>query len=181
MNVQMNEPLPGFDRPLEVLRACHRRLKGCLETLDRLQAHVPDHGADAEAQAAAQRLLKYFHASAPHHHADEDEDLFPRLKGLGHHPDCHPQLPDWLDRLTAEHETLENGWSRLEPALLDIAEGRDASLDGAAEWIDQYRRHLALEEEAVLPLAEHLLDADECRAIGESMARRRDLEPEPHG
>ncbi|WP_028491118.1 hemerythrin domain-containing protein [Thioalkalivibrio sp. ALE19] len=181
MNLQMNEPLPGFDRPLEVLRACHRRLKGCLETLDRLQAHVPDHGADAEAQAAAQRLLKYFHASAPHHHADEDEDLFPRLKGLGNHPDCHPQLPDWLDRLTAEHETLENGWSRLEPALLDIAEGRDASLDGAAEWIDQYRRHLALEEEAVLPLAEHLLDADQCRAVGESMARRRDLEPESHG
>ncbi|OOC10882.1 MULTISPECIES: hemerythrin domain-containing protein [Thioalkalivibrio] len=178
MDLMINEPFPGFNRPLEVLRTCHRRLLACLERLEHLHAHVPEHGADATAQAAAQRLLHYFYSAAPHHHADEYEDLFPRLKRLGDHPASHPQLPAWLDSLTADHEALERVWARLEPDLLDIAEGRPASLAGAPEWVARYRRHLSLKEQAVLPLAEHLLDADQCRAIGEAMARRRDIEIE---
>ncbi|WP_026340700.1 hemerythrin domain-containing protein [Thioalkalivibrio sp. ALJT] len=181
MNLQMNEPLPGFDRPLDVLRTYHRRLLGCLETLEHLQTHIHIHGSDARAQATAQRLLKCFHASATYSHADKNEDLFPRLKHLGNHPGRYTRLPDWLDHLAAEHESLKQGWSRLEPALLDIAEGHDASLDGTAEWITQYRRHLTIEEESLLPLAEQLLDADQRRAIGQSMARRREVELHPAG
>lgn len=173
MSIELYESVPGFDQPIALMRACHRRIFACIDTLERLSRHLETHGADAEARGAAQRLLNYFHESAPHHHDDEDQDLFPLLREYRDHPESHPQLVDWVDRLTREHDDLEAGWSRMEPALERIAVGEPASLDGAQSWIDHYRSHLELEERAVLPLAEHLLTPEQLSRIGSAMARRR--------
>ena len=44
---------PGFDRPLAVLEACHGRIVRQCGTLGKLLAHLPEHGADAQAARAA--------------------------------------------------------------------------------------------------------------------------------
>ncbi|WP_018938076.1 MULTISPECIES: hemerythrin domain-containing protein [unclassified Thioalkalivibrio] len=175
MHAQLHESVPGFQQPIELLRACHRRILNSLDILERLPAHLADKGADEEARGAAQRVLNYFHEAAPNHHADEDQDLFPVLRQHCGHPESHPQLCEWLDRLTAEHDEIEAGWDRLEPALQRIAAGQPADLDGADAWIRQYRIHLDLEERAVLPFAEHLLGPEDRRAIGAAMAARRGI------
>ncbi len=175
MHLQLHETVPGFQQPIELLRACHRRILNSLDILERLPAHLAEKGADEEARTAAQRVLNYFHEAAPNHHADEDEDLFPLLRRHCGHPDSHPQLCEWLDHLTAEHDEIEAGWDRLEPALERIARGEATDLNGAEAWIHQYRIHLDLEERAVLPFAEHLLGPDERRRIGASMAARRGI------
>ena len=70
---------PGFDDPLGMLAACHRRIERELATLERLQRHLPEHGCDDDARAAAGAILKYFDGAAPNHDADEEQSLFPRL------------------------------------------------------------------------------------------------------
>ncbi|WP_018139949.1 hemerythrin domain-containing protein [Thioalkalivibrio sp. ALJ7] len=177
MDLHLHKPIPGFQQPIELLRACHRRIFNSLDILERLPARLQDNGVDEEARTAADRILKYFHEAAPNHHADEDEDLFPLLRRHCDHPESHPQLCEWLDRLTAEHTEIEAGWDRLEPDLERIASGERAELTGAAAWIEQYRVHLDLEERAVLPFAEYLLGPEDRRAIGASMAARRGIQP----
>jgi len=70
----------GFDDPLEMLLACHRRIEKQLDTLKRLRAHMDARGVDAEASLAAQAVLRYFLVAAANHHDDEEKDLFPLLE-----------------------------------------------------------------------------------------------------
>ena len=70
---------PGFDDPLGMLVACHRRIERELATLARLQRHLPEHGCDDDARAAARAILKYFDGAAPNHHADEEDERVPAL------------------------------------------------------------------------------------------------------
>ena len=70
----------GFDDPLEMLMACHRRIEKQLDTLKRLLPHIKEHGVDADASIAAQSVLHYFARAAANHHDDEEKDLFPLLE-----------------------------------------------------------------------------------------------------
>jgi len=180
MNVQLQEPAPTMDRPIDLLRACHRRLTARLDTLERLSGHLAEHGADADAQTAARRVLNYFDQAAAQHHADEDQDLFPLLYSLASHPEGHPDLIDTLDRLGAEHHALEADWARLRPAIEQIAGGEVCALDGAGDWVRRYRAHLETEECFVLPQAELLLTREHLARIGRSMSERRGIEGEVH-
>ena len=74
---------PGFDRPLDVLEACHGRIARQCDTLGKLLAHLPTQGADAQAQQAARAVLTYFDTAAVHHHDDEERNLFPLLEQAG--------------------------------------------------------------------------------------------------
>ena len=69
----------GFDDPIGMWIGCHRRIEKQLKTLEKLATHVAHHGVDAEATSAAQAVLRYFEKSGPHHHEDEDRDLFPMI------------------------------------------------------------------------------------------------------
>jgi hemerythrin-like domain-containing protein len=163
---------PGFDDPLGVLRACHRRIEKQLATLDRLRRHLPEHHADQEAATAATAIMRYFDSAAHHHHADEEASLFPRLLA------ARPELAAVTARLESEHEEMAQRWARLRPLLVAIAARSSAFLPiqdvdafGAA-----YTAHIALEEGELLPQAEAMLDAATLAAIGAEMAARRNPE-----
>ncbi len=168
-------PAPGFDDPLGMLHACHERILERLETLERLPEHLSRRGADPDARHAAERILDYFDRAAPHHHADEDTDLFPLLLGCRDRAEWDTRLPLWLEQLSAEHPGLERGWATLRPRLEAVVRGDNDAMPRAVEWIASTRRHLDLEEEHVLPLARRLLNADELRSLGRAMATRRDV------
>ncbi|MBM3387317.1 MAG: hemerythrin domain-containing protein, partial [Betaproteobacteria bacterium] len=74
-----SSPAAGPEAPLHMLAACHTRVEKQCHTLERLQAHLPEHGSDAQAQEAAGAVLRYFDSAARHHHEDEEQDLFPAL------------------------------------------------------------------------------------------------------
>ncbi len=162
-------PAPGFDDPLGLLAACHRRIREKLETLERLQRHLPEHGHDAQARTAARGLLKYFDGAAPNHHADEEHSLFPRL--AAHSADVR----DLLNVLAREHVTLAAHWRRLRPMLASITAGRRANLSPTLvrEVRALYERHLAQEDDLLLPLARDLLEERELEEMGREMAARR--------
>jgi len=161
---------PGFDRPLEVLEACHDRIARQCDTLDRLLAHLPANGADAQAQQAARAVLAYFDTAAVHHHNDEERNLFPLLEQAGAAGAC-----DLVETLTLEHEEQALLWRRLRGQLQQIEAGAVATLDPALtrRFVALNRSHLEFENTHVLPLARQVLDAAAVERLGRAMAARR--------
>jgi len=160
---------PSFDDPIEMLRACHARLEHQLATLERLQKHLPENGADAQARTAARAVLRYFDQAEPNHVADEEASLFPRLLARAF------AARDLVVRLEQEHARLEGIWRRLRPLLAGIASGQRAYLPPSLvhEVRRSYEAHLACEEDALLPLCERHLTDEDLSAIGAEMAARR--------
>jgi hemerythrin-like domain-containing protein len=163
---------PGFERPLEVLEACHARIARQCDTLDRLLAHLPVHGADAQAQQAARAVLAYFDTAAVHHHDDEERNLFPLLEAAG-----APGACDLVETLTFEHEEQALLWRRLRVGLAAVEAGAVATLDSAlaARFVALQRSHLEFENTHVLPLARAVLGAAELDRLGRAMAARRSV------
>ena len=164
------EPVsPHIDDPMALLRACHEKVTRFTTLAQRLQAHVRAHGADAQAQEAAQSVLRYFTLAAPLHHADEDENLFVALRGLG-----QPDLTARIDALQAEHDALGEHWAQMRPWLQAIAHGDaqhapEPDVDGFAT---RYRAHAQAEEAEVYPHAA-ALSPQALRDLAEAMVARR--------
>ncbi|MFO1323069.1 MAG: hemerythrin domain-containing protein [Burkholderiales bacterium] len=163
---------PGFDDPVGMLRACHRRIERQLATLGRLRRHLPEHHADADARIAAAAILRYFDTAAINHHADEEDSVFPRLRTAA--PDAAPLLA----ALATDHVALAARWMKLRPLLAAIVAHSGAYLPvkDVEEFCAAYAAHIAREESEFLPRAATLPAAD-LAAIGAEMAARRDLIP----
>jgi hemerythrin-like domain-containing protein len=171
----LSEPAaPSFDDPLGMLSACHGRIERHLATLERLQRHLPEHGADFDARAAARGILRYFDSAAPNHHADEDDSVFPRL--LRERP---AEAEPLLAALERDHEALAAKWRRLRPLLTGIAAGMRANLSArqVADIRSAYLAHIAREERELIPLAAATFDPATLAAIGAEMAARRGVDP----
>ncbi|MFO7541625.1 MAG: hemerythrin domain-containing protein [Thiobacillus sp.] len=166
----MGTAAPGFERPLEVLEACHSRIARQCDTLDKLLAHLPLHGADTQAQQAARAVLTYFDTEAVHHHDDEERNLFPLLEQLD-----APGACDLVETLTLEHDELALLWRRLRIFLQQIESGAATRLEVgiAHRFIALNRSHLEFENTHVLPLAHRVLGAAEIDRLGRAMAARR--------
>lgn len=161
---------PGFERPLEVLEACHGRIAKQCGTLEKLIVHLPVHGADAQAQQAARAVLTYFETAAVHHHDDEERNLFPLLEQAG-----APGACDLVEALTLEHDEQALLWRDLRIALQQIAAGGSSLLDAALtrRFVASNRSHIEFENTHVLPLARQVLGAAEIERLGRAMAARR--------
>jgi len=173
---RIGESTPGFDEPLGLLRACHRRIAERLDLLERLASYVVVHGSDESASAAARRVLDYFDRAAAHHHEDEEEDLFPMLRKTRGRAGWDDRLPDALDQLAREHPLLGSHWAKLRPVLIAITRGQWVREFRCDDLLRAYRSHMSLEEELVFPLADRLLTDAELQRLGSSMQRRRGLD-----
>ncbi len=169
------ETTVGFDDPLEMLLACHRRIEKQLETLKRLRAHVDSRGVDAEASSAAQAVLRYFLKSAAHHREDEEKDLFPLLEQRITDSQERARFDALRDALERDHREIEAHWTRLRKPLEGIAEGLTRALPASEvhAFIAAYARHIHAEESAIQELFERWLDASDRESLGRSMSARR--------
>jgi hemerythrin-like domain-containing protein len=175
---RMEEVTPGFDDPLGVLRACHRRIVERLELLERLPEYVGMHGADASAQSAAQRILNYFDRAATHHHEDEEADLFPMLREARGRAGWDDRVLEALEQLSMEHERLAWHWARVRPSLVSLSRGKHVATLQTEELVRAYRAHMAVEDELIFPVAARLLDSGELQRLGTAMQKRRGLSPQ---
>ena len=163
------------DEPLDMLVACHGRVRAFTETLRKLARHLRQNGADAEAATAATNILRYFDLAAPRHHQDEEDDLFPLLLT------CAPDdalLARQIAALKSDHLQMGEPWLQVRERLLLVRDGGLADLlsDGLADrFADLYQAHAGREEQTVFPRAAELLDAARLQWLGQRMsARRRD-------
>lgn len=168
----LQQVLPRVDDPIELLQACHDKVRRFAALACRLRDHLATMPAarppDAQAVDAASAILRYFDIAAPLHHDDEELNLFPALRALGHAP-----LAQAIDALAQEHGALAARWQALHPWLEAIAQGQahpaPAGVDAfATHYIDHARR----EEAEVYPWASHL-PPQEISRIADAMVRRR--------
>jgi hemerythrin-like domain-containing protein len=169
-------PAAGFAAPLAMLSACHGRVERQCQTMLRLVPHLTANGPDQAAREAAQNVMRYFDTSAKHHHADEEQDLFPAL--LQAAPDAElARLRELIDALCAQHRELEQAWGQLRWKLEGVWLGTLLELDAeeVARWAELYRLHIAREEDELLPLAARLLGDAQLDVLGRAMRARRGI------
>lgn len=162
-------PAAGFDAPFELLAACHDRLRERLDLLDRLLAHLREHGADRDARAAATDVLRYFDLAAPHHHEDEERHLVPVLQAS-----ADPACREAAQRLLDDHGLIRAAWQVLRPLLqtLDPTE-RPALAAAAARFAALHGPHLQLEDALVYPAVAARVPTAALDDMGREMAARR--------
>ena len=178
--VGFRTPAAGFDDPVELWLACHERVRRFCRMLERLPLHLAAHGADAAAQEAARSIRRYFNEAAPRHHADEEEDLFPRLIAQAA-PAQAQALQATLAALETEHAANEERWRALDAALAAVERGVAAAPDAPtlADFVRIYAAHIATEESIVLDALRASFTGEDWRAVGAAMARRRGARWQP--
>ena len=162
-----------FEQPFEMMEACHERVERTLGLLQRLREHLPEHGADEQAQQAARDIMKYFDQAAPQHHRDEELHVFPPL--MAHGDDATLAT---VSRLQQDHLQMDARWRAARPVLEGIAKGELGSLSqdqGAAldAFACLYADHIVAEEQVAYPAAQKLLDDAAVQAMGAEMKKRR--------
>jgi hemerythrin-like domain-containing protein len=163
------ETLPGFDQPLELLRACHTKILAHCELLEQLVAAIGNAGKEEEVRGAARQVMTYFSTSARLHHQDEEIDLFPLLTRQS------LKLADLVHGLKQEHRELDALWETIAADLKrpqDVAD-HAALADRVHAFCELNRRHVRRENKEFLPRAESSLSSRQLQDIGVAMAARR--------
>jgi hypothetical protein len=75
-----DKPLADFNRPLAMMKDCHRRIEDFLAVLRTLVAKFGRCELTDEGRCALQASLDYFVNARPRHTADEEQSLFPRMR-----------------------------------------------------------------------------------------------------
>ena len=169
----------GFDEPLAALSACHRRIEKQMATLARLQKHVASCGFDDEARTAAAGILRYFIEAAPHHHADEEADLFPKVLRAAEASADRACAFELVSHLLVDHRNMEEVWEKLRAALQALESGEKTALDSqlCEDFARIYSSHMEREDKQLFPLAGRLLGKADFVSLGNAMAQRRGLPP----
>ena len=164
-----NDPAPDFTDPLGLLRACHQRILGFCDLLEKVASHINNHGVDDEAKQAAKKIYRYFSTSAKLHHLDEEQDLFPLVVNQS------LEITAIVHELKQEHITLDAVWNDIELLL-----AKPASIEAVRDFSQRvdlfclaYRQHVAKENKKFLPIAQHLISAEQLQELGYKMQKRR--------
>lgn len=167
----------GYDDPLGLIGACHRRIEAKCELLQKLAVHLTRHGCDDDAVLAAAQVRKYFNSAARHHHDDEETDLFPLLAELDGGSGA------LIERLRSEHRRMEDAWRRLDLVLETVERQAATQLPAVLieEFVELYIRHIAVEDLELLPKARSVFGGPQLAALADGMARRRGVVLRPAG
>lgn len=179
--IEFPTPAAGYDEPLELWLACHDRVRRMIGLLQRLIEHLNKQGPDESARITATSILRYFDEAAPHHHADEEQDLFPRLlkraRAKGNSAAAE-SIADAIATLQADHIEMKGLWTALREPLRQIEAGKAAHIDEvvAALFAMRYRHHVEVEDTLLAPALRKTLTKADLAAIGQAMAARRGVE-----
>lgn len=159
--------------PLEYLRADHVRQRRVCDELEALLSRAAE---DTPADVI-EVMIAYLSGDFLLHIKDEEIDLFPRLRSKCRSED---EIDDVLDGLRRDHaadESLANGIVRDLRCKLDLAHPADTANFSqlAGSFAMTERRHLTLEDDVVLPLAQRRLTPVDLDQIGRAMAARRNI------
>ncbi len=172
------EPLPPelIHEPLNWLFAEHYRHRQLCQLIERVG------NATVLLSDEAHEILAFLRHDMPLHVIDEEDDLFPLLRRR-----CQPadELDAVLGALSAEHrDDLEQARALIAALEQALADGRPPSHDRETrrlftDFALHERRHIALENAVVLPIARLRLTAADLRSLSVRLAARRGVLLEP--
>jgi len=160
--------------PLDFLFADHMRQRKLCNAIDAI--HMI--GEKVPLLDLKEPIFAYLSEDFPLHIADEECDLFPTLQDT---PDRDHDLDDLIDALTRNHAVEQSMASDVIAVLK-----RNLHPLGEADNVSQFprllfmftdclRRHLAIEDQMLLPVARKYLSRSDLSRIGRAMAQRRNI------
>lgn len=159
-----------WDEPIEMLYACHGRVKQFCRQLQLLPDYLTQHGLNQAVKNDVQQILNYFNQAAPLHHDDEELDFFPALvKKL-------PETQQAINELESQHDALHKNWDELRSKLMALLNGEISNIEPELikRFVSGYDFHISIEEPLFELGREHLADS-ELNAMGKIMAERRQV------
>lgn len=161
--------------PIEFLYGEHERLRLKLDQLLWLADNLTAENASEEAAS----ILEYMRNDLPMHLMDEEEDLFPLLKRRS---ERHDKIVATIQLLIAEHhDDVEVGRSMLRSLEMiakgDVLPDEDLFVDYVRAFTMLQRRHHAMENTILMPIAYERLTKEDKAELSLAMARRRGLTP----
>ena len=158
-------------QPLEHLVACHRRILERLDVLERIGGALASDPAPA--LAALRNTLRFFDVTARLHTEDEEESVFPRMRGR-----LSPEDLAYVDALESEHRDKEAVFAELKAVAAELDGGVTPQLvvrynELAARLCALYRTHIASEDDVLVRLGRGVLTSEELDSIREEMRARR--------
>lgn len=174
------EPLPPelIHEPLNWLFAEHYRHRQLCQLIERVG------NATVLLRDEAQEILAFLRHDMPLHVIDEEDDLFPLLRRR-----CQPadELDGVLGALSVEHrDDLEQSRALISGLQRGLADGQAPGHDRETralftEFAIHERRHIALENAVVLPIARLRLTTEDLRSLSIRLAARRGVLLDPPG
>jgi len=167
-----------FTDPIGLLGDCHRRIERFLGAFVKVAEQAQGGELSEIQRSALQAAIAYFRNAGPRHTADEEQDLFPKLRGIDRA--TVKELLSRVDRLETDHriaDTLHGEANEIgerwlnEGALSPDAAARLSEVLAALSAM--YRTHIALEDNEIFPVAAAELSAADKEEIGRDMAARR--------
>ena len=157
-----------WDEPIDMLYACHGKVKNFCRQLQLLPDYLDKNGVNQAVKNDVQQILNYFNQSAPLHHDDEEKDFFPALIKQ------RPEAQTDVDLLELQHIELHRNWDELSAQLVALLNGDIQQIDRALiqRFVAGYDQHIAIEE-PLFELGREHLSQEELNSIGQIMADRR--------
>ncbi|MDU8924150.1 hemerythrin domain-containing protein [Pasteurellaceae bacterium LIM206] len=157
-----------WEQPIEMLFACHGRVKRFCRQLRILPEYLQKNGVNQAVKNDVRQIITYFNVAAPLHHEDEEKDFFPLLLKYA------PQAQADIETLERQHESLHENWAKLCVQLEELlADQRgEISLELITAFTRGYDMHIPLEE-PLFQMGKELIPTEALRPIGKKMAQRR--------
>ncbi len=158
--------------PLDILTECHQAQYRFCNFLESTADHLPEIFDPARLQSAIQ-LLRH---DLPLHHQDESRGLFPLIQK---HMRPDSEIEASIARLNDEHEGDEGFAGEIIELLETLLAGdADVKTTAAAGYMlrgffETTRRHIAFEDEVILPFARKKLSIADLATLAEVMAENR--------
>ena len=169
------ERLQSIPDPIGFLEEAHREQLRICDMLEEIADSLPLQIDRLKCFCAAGKLR----TSVVIHQLDEDLGLFPTLRRRSN---LDPGVRSSLERLEAEHIDDEGFAAEVVDALEDLARGRAVSSVETLAYMlrgffEGHRRHIAFENEIILPLARKILVESDLLEIEHVMLENRQKGP----
>ncbi len=170
------KPDSGFDDPIGMLTDCHRRIERFLGVLCKVIQGAGRRSLTDEEKSAVQAAINYFQQGGQRHTSDEEESLFPRLRGK-----LIPAV-EAIAQLQTDHRNANRLHNSIECLYLSWISSGALSADEEHQLLAEtkqlkelYEAHIMVEENIVFPYAAQTLDIETLASIGQEFNRRRKL------
>lgn len=170
--MQILEPqqFATWNEPIEMLYACHSKVKRFCRQLSILPDYLEKHGYTQAVLNDVEQILSYFNRAAPLHHDDEELDFFPQLVKVA------PQAQSAIDELEQQHKNLHKNWNALSAQLEELISEQRQNIDEhlIELFVQGYERHITLEE-PLFEMGREFLADDVLSEMGKNMSIRRQV------
>lgn len=170
--MQILEPqqFATWNEPIEMLYACHSKVKRFCRQLSILPDYLEKHGYTQAVLNDVEQILSYFNRAAPLHHDDEELDFFPQLVKVA------PQAQSTIDELEQQHKNLHKNWNALSAQLEELISEQRQNIDEhlIERFIQGYECHITLEE-PLFEMGREFLADDVLSEMGKNMSIRRQV------